>query len=65
MPKLKSHKGVAKRFKRTGTGKIKHKQTGKSHLLTHKTRSRKRHLKTSGLVSKADQQSIKRLLPYA
>jgi large subunit ribosomal protein L35 len=65
MPKLKSHKGVAKRFKRTGTGKIKHKQTGKSHLLTHKTRSRKRQLKASGLVSKADQQSIKRLLPYA
>ena len=65
MPKLKSHKGVAKRFKRTGTGKIRHKQTGKSHLLTHKTRSRKRHLKASGLVSKADQQSIKRLLPYA
>jgi len=65
MPKLKSHRGVAKRFKRTGTGKIKHKQTGKSHLLTHKTRSRKRHLKASGLVSKADQQTIKRLLPYA
>jgi large subunit ribosomal protein L35 len=65
MPKLKSHRGVAKRFKRTGTGKIKHKQTGKSHLLTHKTRSRKRHLKASGLVSKADQQTIKRLLPYS
>ncbi|HUK57325.1 MAG TPA: 50S ribosomal protein L35 [Nitrospiria bacterium] len=65
MPKLKSHKGVAKRFKRTGTGKIKHRQTGKRHLLTHKTRSRKRHLKSTGLVSKADQQSIKRLLPYA
>jgi large subunit ribosomal protein L35 len=65
MPKLKSHKGVAKRFKRTGTGKIKHKQTGKSHLLTHKTRSRKRHLKAAGLVSKADQQTIKRLLPYS
>jgi len=65
MPKLKTHKGVAKRFKRTGTGKIKHKQSGRSHLLTHKTRSRKRHLKSAGLVSKADQQSIKRLLPYA
>ncbi|HTN42498.1 MAG TPA: 50S ribosomal protein L35 [Nitrospiria bacterium] len=65
MPKLKSHKGVAKRFKRTGTGKIKHKQTGKSHLLTHKTRSRKRHLRASGLVSKADQQTVKRLLPYS
>jgi large subunit ribosomal protein L35 len=65
MPKMKTHKGVAKRFKKTGTGKIIHKQSGRSHLLTHKTRSRKRHLKASGLVSKADQQSIKRLLPYA
>jgi large subunit ribosomal protein L35 len=65
MPKMKTHKGVAKRFKTTGTGKIKHKQSGRSHLLSHKTRSRKRHLKASGLVSKADRQSIKRLLPYA
>ena len=65
MPKMKSHKGVAKRFKKTGTGKVKHKQSGRSHLLTHKNRSRKRHLKASGQVSKADQQSIKRLLPYA
>ncbi|MBI3610256.1 MAG: 50S ribosomal protein L35 [Nitrospirae bacterium] len=65
MPKLKTHKGTAKRFKRTGTGKIRHKQTGKSHLLTHKTRSRKRRLKGPGLVSKADQQTVKRLLPYA
>jgi len=65
MPKMKTHKGSAKRFKITGTGKIKHKKSGKSHLLTHKTKSRKRHLKSAGLVSKADQQSIKRLLPYA
>ncbi|MBI3995229.1 MAG: 50S ribosomal protein L35 [Nitrospirae bacterium] len=65
MPKMKSHKGVAKRFKKTGTGKVKHKQSGRSHLLTHKNRSRKRRLKASGRVSKADQQSIKRLLPYA
>jgi len=65
MPKMKSHRGVAKRFKLTGTGKVRHKRSGRSHLLTHKTRSRKRQLKATGIVSKADQQSIKRLLPYA
>ena len=65
MPKMKTHKGTAKRFKKTGTGKIKHKKSGSSHLLTHKTRARKRHLKSAGLASKADQQTIKRLLPYA
>lgn len=65
MPKMKSNSGAAKRFKFTGSGKIKYKQAGKSHLLTHKTRARKRHLKSPGLVSKADKQSIKRLLPYS
>jgi len=65
MPKMKSHRGVAKRFKLTGTGKVRHKRSGRSHLLPHKPRSRKRQLKATGIVSKADQQSIKRLLPYA
>lgn len=64
MPKLKTHRGAAKRFKLTGTGKMKYQRAGKSHLLTHKTRSRKRHLKSPGWVSKANRQSVKRLLPY-
>ena len=64
MPKMKTHRGVAKRFKVTGSGKIKYKQTGKSHLLTHKSKSRKRKLRASALVSQADKQTVKRLLPY-
>ena len=65
MPKMKTHRGVAKRFKVTGSGKIKYKKAGRSHLLTHKSRSRKRKLTDPGLVSQADRQTIKRLLPYA
>lgn len=65
MPKIKSNSGASKRFKLTGSGKVKHKQAGKSHLLTHKTRARKRHLKGPRMISKADEQSIKRLLPYS
>ncbi len=65
MPKMKSHRGVAKRFRLTGTGKIRHKKSGRSHLLTHKTRSRKRQLRRPGILSKTDQQAVKRLLPYA
>ena len=64
MPKMKTHKGVAKRFKATGTGRLRHKQAGKSHLLSHKNRNRKRRLQNPAEVSKADQSAIKRLLPY-
>ena len=64
MPKLKTHRGVAKRFKVTGTGKIRHKRAGKSHLLTKKTRKLKRHLKDTVTVTAASAVFLRRLLPY-
>ena len=45
MPKMKTHKGAKKRFRVTGTGKVKRRQAGKKHLLSHKTGKRKRHLR--------------------
>jgi large subunit ribosomal protein L35 len=65
MPKLKTHRGAAKRFKVTATGKIKRNKGYKGHLLTGKPSKRKRDLRTSGLVSKSDYGNIKRLLPYS
>ncbi len=64
MPKMKTHRGAAKRLKTTGTGKVKRNKANKSHILTKKTTKRKRHLRKSVLVSKADEKRIKRLLPY-
>lgn len=65
MPKMKSHSGMSKRVKITGTGKIRYKKAGKSHLLTHKTRARKRKLRNSGILAKTEEVAIKRLLPYS
>ncbi len=62
MPKMKTNPGAKKRFKLTGTGKIKRKHAFKSHILTKKSKKRKRNLTYSGLVNKADEQNIKRLL---
>ena len=64
MPKLKTHRGAAKRFKMTGTGKIKRWKGYKSHLLTGKPAKRTRCLRTAVLVSDSDFLNIKRLLPY-
>ena len=64
MPKIKTHRGAAKRFKVTGTGKIKRWKGFKSHLLTGKSAKRTRRLRTATLVSKAEHDKIKRLLPY-
>jgi large subunit ribosomal protein L35 len=50
MPKIKSHRGAAKRFKLTGTGKVKRAHAGKNHILTKKSQKRKRHLRKSALV---------------
>jgi len=65
MPKLKTNRGAAKRFKLTGRGKVKHKKCNHSHILTKKTTKRKRGLRKSGLIDVTDRRSIKRLLPYA
>ena len=64
MPKMKSHRGAAKRFKRTGTGKITRQKANKQHILTKKTTKRKRNLRHDTLVSDADAPRIRRMLPY-
>ncbi len=62
MPKMKTKAGAKKRFKLTGTGKIKRKHAFKSHILTKKATKRKRNLTKAGLVCKADTPSIKKQL---
>ena len=63
MPKLKTHKGASKRFRKTKTGKFKHSVPGYRHLLTNKSRKRKRMRRQSRLISKADVTMLRRLLP--
>ena len=65
MPKLKTHKGAAKRFKKTATGKILRGQTKKRHILTSKPQKVKKHLSGTVLVSEADRPKVARMLPYA
>ena len=64
MPKMKTHRGAAKRFKVTGTGKVKRYKGYKSHLLTGKPAKRMRSLRQPVLVAKPDEKNIKTLLPY-
>jgi large subunit ribosomal protein L35 len=64
MPKLKTHSGAAKRFKKTGTGKVKRGHSHLRHILTSKDKKRKRKLGTATLVDPADQPKIKRMIPY-
>jgi large subunit ribosomal protein L35 len=64
VPKIKTHRGAAKRFKITGTGKIKRSRAYKSHLLTGKPSKRTKRLRTSTLVSDSEYVKMKRLLPY-
>ena len=62
MPKLKTKSSAKKRFKLTGTGKLKRKHAFKSHILTKKSKKRKLKLTHSGLVDKADVPSVKQML---
>jgi len=62
MPKMKSKRGAAKRFKITGSGKVKRYHAFSSHILTKKTRKRKRNLRKSGLVSGTEQKRIRKLI---
>ena len=64
MPKIKSNRGAAKRFKTTGSGKIVRSKAFSSHLLTKKSTKRKRNLRKPGLVDSANRKSITRLIPY-
>lgn len=65
MPKLKTNRGAAKRFKLTAKGKVKHKKINRGHFLTKKTTGRKRALRKGGMIDAADRKSIARLMPYA
>jgi large subunit ribosomal protein L35 len=64
MPKLKSHRGAAKRFKKTTTGKILRTKAFKRHILTHKDVKTKRHMRGMVEVAPADRAKLKRMLPY-
>lgn len=64
MPKIKTHRGAAKRLKVTGTGKIKRHSGYKSHLLTGKSAKRTRRLRKASLVSETEYDRMKKLLPY-
>ena len=64
MPTMKTHRGAAKRIKRSSTGKLKRMRAFKSHILTKKDRKRKRRLRSATLVSAADKKRVNRMLPY-
>ncbi|MDP4147294.1 MAG: 50S ribosomal protein L35 [Bacillota bacterium] len=64
MPKMKTHRGAAKRFKKTGTGKLKRAKAFKRHILTKKSAKTKRNLRQTGYVSEAQEKVMKKLLPY-
>jgi large subunit ribosomal protein L35 len=64
MPKLKTNRSAAKRFKITKSGKIKKDSAGRKHILGKKTRKRKRQLRQNSYLSAADEKKIRRLLPY-
>lgn len=64
MPKMKSHRGAAKRFRLTGTGKLKRGKAYKSHKLGSKAPKRKRHLRLTGYVHVSQEKTIRKILPY-
>lgn len=64
MPKMKTNRGAAKRFKVTGSGKLKRSKAYTSHILTSKSTKRKRGLRQGGTVDASDHKNIKRILPY-
>jgi len=64
MPKIKTHRGAAKRFKATGSGRLKRNKAYKRHILTKKSRKRKRNMRAPGIVADADRGAVRRMLPY-
>ena len=63
MPKVKTHRGAAKRLKKTGSGKIKRTRQNKQHILTKKSPKRKRHLRKGALISRVDEKRVKQMVP--
>lgn len=64
MPKMKTHRGAAKRVKFTATGKIKRYKAFRSHILTKKTQKRKRKFRKSAILTKGDAKRVAQLFPY-
>ncbi len=64
MPKIKTSRAAAKRFKVTGTGKLKRMKAYKSHILTKKSQKRKRNLRKAAITDAANVKSMKKILPY-
>ncbi|OAT79393.1 50S ribosomal protein L35 [Desulfotomaculum copahuensis] len=64
MPKIKTHRGAAKRFKKTATGKFKSNHAYHSHILGKKSPKRKRNLRKADMVSASDTKKLQRILPY-
>jgi len=64
MPKVKTNRGAAKRFKATGSGKIRRRKAFSSHILTKKSTKRKRNLRKGGLIDESNTKAVKRMLPY-
>lgn len=65
MPKIKTHRGAAKRFSLTGSGKVKRSKAFASHILTSKTTKRKRNLRKGAILDQTNVREIKKLIPYA
>ena len=65
MPKLKTHKGAARRFKVTGTGKLMYAKSGRRHLLTGKSSRKMRRLRKAGEVAQVERGKLRRLMPYS
>ena len=64
MPKIKTNRGAAKRFRRTLSGRFKRSQSHLNHILTKKRTKRKRHLRPRELVAEADTRGVRRMMPY-
>ena len=64
MPKMKTKSSAAKRFSKTGTGKLKRNKANKSHILTKKTTKRKRNLRQSAMTDASNEKNMKKILPY-
>jgi len=64
MPKMKTNRGAAKRFRKSGTGKFKRGQSHRRHILTKKSTKRKRHLREPSQVAACDSRMVKRMLPF-
>ena len=65
MPKMKTRRAAAKRFTTTGSGKFKRNKAFKSHILEKKSPQRKRNLRTAAIITAADHNRVRRMLPYA